>query len=392
MNRRTFFLSATTAGWMISAQADQIRLGLIGAGGRGRYVAGVARQHAGAAIAGVCDVYEPNLEKGLSELGNQAKAYRNYKALLDDKSINAVIIATPEHWHHRMLLDALAAGKDIYIEKPICQTPEQGVELVDAVKRSKSIVQVGTQRRSYDLYLKARKIVEAGTLGNVRMVRCWWLNNMLGGGAPGPLKGPLDWEQWQGPARRREMTPGRFQHWRYYSDYAGGIMADQGAHVFDGVQMLMGAGYVSVVNASAGKIHRAEVDTPESVVVCAEYPEDFLAVFTLNYAAMPYKPANDQLNQFDGDKARLDVSRDKLAIFARGSEEQAMLQETSGGTTKASEDHVKNFIECIRDRKPATATVEGAFQAALVTQMANISLREGRRVRWNRNTRKVEVG
>ncbi len=188
------------------------------------------------------------------------------------------------------------------------------------------------------------------------------------------------------------MSPARFREWRYFQDYAGGIMADQGAHVFDGVHMLMGAGYVSAVNASAGRIHRAEVDTPESVVVSAEYPEDFLAVFTINYAAMHYKPANDQLNQFDGDKARLDVSRDKLAVYARGNEEQPMLQETSGGTAKASEDHVKNFLQCIRDRKPATATVEGAFQAALVTQMANLSLRQGRRVRWNRDTRKVEVG
>ncbi len=195
MDRRTFFLSATSAGLLQAAPSDTIRMGLIGAGGRGRYVAGVARQNPGIAIGAVCDVYEPNLEKGLSESGNQAKAYRNYKALLDDKSIQAVIIATPEHWHHRMLLDALAAGKDVYIEKPLCQTPEQGVELVDAVKRSKSIVQVGTQRRSYDLYLKARKIVEAGTLGKVHMVRCWWLNNMLGGSATAPLQGPLDWEQ-----------------------------------------------------------------------------------------------------------------------------------------------------------------------------------------------------
>lgn len=390
MDRRTFFLAATSAGVLSSAPSDKIRIGLIGAGGRGRYVAGVARKDPAVEIGAVCDVYEPNLEKGLSESANQAKAYRNYKALLDDKSLQAVIIATPEHWHHRMLLDALDAGKDVYVEKPLCQTPEQGVEMVDAAKRSKSIVQVGTQRRSYDLYLKGRKIVEAGTLGTVRMVRCWWLNNMLGGNAPGPLKGPLDWEQWQGPAPRRPMSAARFQQWRYFRDYAGGIMADQGAHVFDGVHMLMGAGYVSAVNASAGRVHLAGIDTPESMVVNAEYPEDFLATFSINYAAMPYKAVNDQLNQFDGDKARLDVGRDKLAVYARGEEDRALLQEASGGTAKASEDHVKNFLNCIRDRKPATATVEGAFQAALVTQMANISVREGRRVRWNRELRKVE--
>src|ERR1700691_6156027 len=138
LNRRTFFL---TSGGALLAQAPpsrQLTAGLIGSGGRGRYLESVFRRDAGVRIAAICDVYEPNLEAGLSAAGNQAKAYRNYKALLDDKTIDVVIIATPEHWHHRMVLDALAAGKDVYVEKPLCQTPEQGVELMDAAARSKS--------------------------------------------------------------------------------------------------------------------------------------------------------------------------------------------------------------------------------------------------------------
>ena len=109
-------------------------------------------------------MFEPNLEAGLS-LAKGARAYRNYQDLLADKEIDAVIIATPEHWHYQMLLDALAAGKDVYVEKPLCHRPEQGVELMDAARRSKSIVQVGMQRRSYDLYLKARDIRASGALG-----------------------------------------------------------------------------------------------------------------------------------------------------------------------------------------------------------------------------------
>jgi predicted dehydrogenase len=118
--------------------------------------------------------------------------------------------------HHRQLLDAL--------EKPLCQTPEQGVEMVDASKRSRSIVQVGMQRRSYDLYLKGRDVRRSGALGNVRAVRSWWLNNYLRGGRA-QLKGPLDWEQWQGPAPRPPLDPQRFFQWRLFSDYAGGIVA-----------------------------------------------------------------------------------------------------------------------------------------------------------------------
>ena len=155
------------------------------------------------------------------------------------------------------------------------------------------------------------------------MVRSWWLNNYLGGEPATKLDGPLDWEQWQGPAARHPFDPNRFRNWRFYSDYAGGILADQGAHVFDGIHMLMGAGYPLAVNASAGKPHKAGVDQPESVVAIAEYPEDFLGVFTINYAAMQYKTRNDQLNQLDGDRARMDIGREELKVFLKGAEDAA---------------------------------------------------------------------
>lgn len=379
-----------SAGGALAAASEQIQAGLIGSGGRGRYIMSLMMKDPGVRATGVCDVYEPNLEAGLSASGNQARAYRNYRALLENKDIQVVIIATPEHWHHRMLLDALAAGKDVYVEKPLCQTPEQGVELVEAARRSKSVVQVGMQRRSYDLYLKAREVVRQGTLGNVRMVRSWWLNNNLRPPG-GTLKGPLDWEQWQGPAPRRPQDAARFFNWRSFADYSGGIMADQGAHVFDGIHMLMGAGYPSAVNASAGRIHRPGVDTPESVVVAAEYPEDFLAVFSINYAAMRYKSVNDQLNQLDGDRARLDIGRESYAVYKEGAEETPVLREASGGMSRASEEHVGNFLECVRTRERPTAPVELGFQAVLVTQMANISLREGRRVKWNSREKRVDL-
>src|SRR5271156_3404693 len=199
LQRRSFLLAG--GGALLKAQtapSDQITLGVIGSGGRGTFVMTVFQKDPSVRVGAICDVYEPNLENALSLASkDKAKAYRNYKQLLDDRNVQAVLIATPEHWHHRMVLDALAAGKDIYVEKPLCQTPEQGVELVDAETKSKSIVQVGMQRRSYDLFLDARKIVAAGTLGNVRMVRSWWLNNSVNGGPAKKLDGPLDWEQWQ---------------------------------------------------------------------------------------------------------------------------------------------------------------------------------------------------
>lgn len=396
MNRRIFLMGggAVAAG---AAPSDQVVLGVIGAGGRGTLVMTTFQKDPAVRVGALCDVYEPNLERAVSAAKKaQAVApvvYRNYKQLLADKEIQAVLIATPEHWHAQMVLDALAAGKDVYVEKPLCQTPEQGAALVEAGKKTKQIVQVGMQRRSYDLFLAGRDIVASGKLGKVRMVRSWWLNNYLGGRKATNLDGVLDWEQWQGPVKKRvPLDPDIFRNWRYYADYAGGIVADQGAHVYDGIHLLTNAGYPLAVTAAAGKPHREGFDTPESVVVTAEYPEDFIGVFSINYAAMRYLTRNDQMNHLDGDKARMDIGREECKVYLEGTEETpAISRKSEKGFNWATDLHVQNFLECVRTRKTPTAPMYLGFQAALVVQMANLSLKAGRRTRWNAKLNKVEV-
>lgn len=396
VKRRTFLLGAGALAAYASPPSDQVVLGVIGSGGRGTLVMTTFQKDPALRVGAICDVYEPNLEHAISVAskvpGTLPKVFRNYRELLADKDIQAVLIATPEHWHYQMVMDAMAAGKDIYVEKPLCQTPAQGVKLVEAEKTTKSIIQVGMQRRSYDLYQEGRGIVASGKLGNVRMVRSWWLNNYLGGAAATKLDGPLDWEQWQGPAPHRPFDANRFRQWRFYSDYAGGILADQGAHVFDGIHMLMNATYPSAVNASGGKPHKAGVDQPESVVAIAEYPEDFLGVFSVNYAAMQYLTRNDQLNQVDGDQARMDIGREELKVFLKGAEDRPETQKKSEkGFGYATDLHVMNFLECVRTRKTPTAPMKLAFPAALVVQMANLALKQGRRQKWNPALNRVEV-
>jgi predicted dehydrogenase len=394
LNRRTFLLTGAALAAHAAPPSDQIALGVIGSGGRGTFVMGVFQKDAAVRVAAICDVYEPNLERAVGVAskvpGNQPKIYRNYKDLLADRDIEAVLIATPEHWHYQMVLDALAAGKDVYVEKPLCQTPEQGVRLVEAEAHTKSIVQVGMQRRSYDLYKDGREMVASGKLGTVRMVRSWWLNNYLGSGVATKLDGPLDWEQWQGPAAHHAFDANRFRQWRFYSDYAGGILADQGAHVFDGIHMLMGAGYPLAVNASAGKPHKPGVDQSECVVAVAEYPEDFIGVFSVNYAAMQYKLPNDQSNQLDGDRARMDIGREDLKVYLKGAEgEPAITAKSEKGFGWATDLHVQNFLECVRTRNKPAAPMKLAFQAALVVQMANLSLKQEHRVKWSAEAGKV---
>ena len=292
-----------------------------------------------------------------------------------------------------MVLDALAAGKDVYVEKPLCHTPEEGVRLVEAEKHTKSIVQVGMQRRSYDLYQQGRDIVAAHKLGAVRMVRSWWLNNYLGGAVATKLDGPLDWEQWQGPAERRPFDANRFRQWRFYSEYAGGILADQGAHVFDGIHMLMGAGLPSRRErlrrqAAQARRQSARIRGRHRRVSRGLHRD----VFSVNYAAMQYRTRNDQLNQLDGDAARMDIGREELKVFNKGAEDApAITAKSERGFGYATDLHVQNFLECVRTRKTPTAPMRIAFQAALVVQMANLSLRQGRRLRWNAAASKVEA-
>jgi len=394
MERRAFLLGGSGLLMAAAAPSDQLVLGVIGSGGRGTAVMKVFQSHGEVKVGAICDVYEPNLEHAISVAvkgGSQPKSYRNYQDLLADKDVQAVLIATPEHWHYQMVMDAIAAGKDIYVEKPLCRTPEEGIALVRAERNSKCVIQVGMQRRSYDLYLAARKIVASGTLGQVRMVRSWWLNNSLTAMPATRLEGKLDWNQWQGPAERRAFDPNRFRNWREYSEYSGGIVADQGAHVFDGIHLLMNAGFPLAVNSSSGRVHKEKVDTPESVVVMAEYPEDFLAVFTINYAAMHYKPRNDQLNQLDGDQARLDIGREDFKLYRQRNEEQPeVAQHSELGFSHATDLHVANFLECVKTRQTPTAPIRLGFQAVLVVQMANMARKQGRRLRWNAQTNQVE--
>lgn len=386
MDRR-IFLMASSAAAMAQTPSDRIRLGLIGAGGRGRRVTSEFKRDGNLEVAAACDVYEPNLERGLSELGPGLKSYRDYRKLLDDPDIDVVLIATPEHWHHRMTLDAMAAGKDVYVEKPLCHTPEEGKELVEAQRKSDRIVQVGMQRRSYNLYQEARDLRREGRIGTCRMVRTYWLNHRLTATARA-FEGSLDWEQWLGPAAERlssnEPDPTMFFNWRHVSAFAGGIVIDQGAHIYDSIHMIMDAGYPTAVNASACKGHVEGVDQPESVVVIAEYPEDFLAVFTINYAAMRYEQRADQLNAYDGDLARMDIGREFLRIYDRDAPQTAAVaKEQPGGFAQATIDHVANFLDCVRTRKTPNAPMEKGFQAALILQLANLSIEQGRKIRWD---------
>lgn len=390
MDRRSFLLTAAAAQRVLGAN-DRIRTGIIGAGGRGRYLTGQFKE-IGAEMAAVCDVYEPNLQAGLKEANTGAKPFRNYHKLLDDKSIDAVIVATPDHWHARMVIDAVEAGKDVYCEKPMAHTIPETYAIVEAVRRTKRVVQVGMQRRSSELFQEGKKIVDSGQIGVVKLVTSAWYN-YVPALRKHNLEGDLDWKQWSGSTPERPMDPERFFNWYYFADYSGGMLVGQGAHIIDCILWYMNSTMPLAVTCTGGKAMPG-ADFPQSGVIAFEYPEYF-ATFTLGYEAMQYSWFNDQIKQFHGNKGRLDVGREwyveypqqKTAIEMKSSAEN----KKPGSFATAAPAHIRNFLECIKTRKDPNAPVEAGQATAIVLAMAMDSLRAGRRLKWNGASRKAEV-
>lgn len=392
VGRRGFVLASGVAGFgQILGANDRFRGGIIGSGSRGRYLTGEFKE-IGVEMAAVCDVYEPNLAEGLKVANSGAKAYDNYRRLLDDKSIDVVIVATPDHWHAQMTIDAVKAGKDVYVEKPMAHTIDEGFAVIKAVRETGRVVQVGTQRRSFDLFIEARKLVDTGVLGDVHLVTSQWMSYQEDF-PQRSLEGKLDWKQWLGSAPARVLDPARFFGWYYYWDYSGGLLVGQAAHIVDAINWFMNSGVPLAVSCTGGKPHVKGVEVPETAVICIEYPEDYVATFTLGYRSMRYNSFNDQIEQFHGTKARFDIGREWYALYPQSNAiemKPSVEKKLPGSFWPAARAHIRNFLDCVQSRKDPNATVEMGQNTNIVLAMAMDSLRSGRRIRYNPVSRKTE--
>lgn len=382
MDRRAFLATSTTA----FAQSDRIRGAVLGSGGRGQLHIREFKE-IGVDVAAVCDVYRPSLDAGLKLASTGARAFDDYRRVLDDKSIEIVVVATPDHWHARMAIDAVNAGKDVYVEKPMAHTIDEGFAIIDAVRKTKRIVQVGTQRRSYDVFLEAKTHMTPAKVGDVHFVNGWWYNNQAGVNTR-PLEGKLDWNQWLGAAPKRAEDAARFRNWYYYYDYSGGLMVGQAAHIIDSIHWFMGATYPSAVTCAGGRVNLAGVEIPETTTMCLEYPENFMATFSVGYKAMRYSGHLDQLVQYNGSKARYDVGRESFALYpedTKATELKASIEKRAPGTfAVATRQHIRNFLDCVKSRQEPNAPVEAGQYTSVAMVMAIEALRTGRRVTFDR--------
>jgi len=281
LNRRNFLKAAALAASPALVPAlganDKINVGWIGVGTRSDY--GIQWLHDAAPndvnLAAICDTCGPYIERGVANVqktwGNTPKTYVDYRELLANKDIDAVYIMTPEHLHRDMAIAALNAGKHVYLEKPLAHTVEEAQEIMRAVAKSKSVIQVGTQNRSNSLYQMAKTMISQGVIGDCHYVRAFWYRNALPSGAPAwryPLDPALtaqnaDWNKFLGPAPEKPFDAHRYGQWRLYWDYSSGIATDLMVHQTDITAFVMGRGIPSSVVATGGVLRWTESDDRE---------------------------------------------------------------------------------------------------------------------------------
>jgi predicted dehydrogenase len=391
MQRRKLLFTAASAAAVQGAN-ERVRGAIIGAGGRGRFLTAEFKE-IGVEMAAVCDVYKPNLEAGLKAASTGAKAYSDYRKLLEDKSLEVVIVATPDHWHAQMVIDAVHAGKDVYVEKPMAHTPDEGYRIIEAVRKTKRVVQVGTQRRSFPLFHEAKKLMTEGGIGDVRLVNGWWYNHQTSV-RQGKFEGEIDWKAWLGTAPKRDADPARFFNWYYYWDYSGGLMIGQAAHIVDSIHWFMNSGIPSAVVVGGGRPNLEGVEVPETTTMCLEYPENYLTTFTVGYKAMRYSGTLDQLVQYNGSKARFDVGRESYALYRedpKAIELKPSAQKVEPGTfNSATRAHIRNLLECVKSRQDPNAPVEAGHATSVAMCMAMEALRRGVRAKWNDRQKRID--
>ncbi len=290
MNRREFIKHSSLAAaaatlvpdaFAQSAASDRVTVGVLGSGARAQELMHLSRQLPGVDIVAVCDAYQGRAERARSLTEDKARIVDDYRKILDDKSVDAVFIGTPDHWHRQMSLDALSAGKDVYIEKPMTLEIDEGLEIISATKSSSRIYQIGSQGMSSATQEMARRMVSEGRLGQVTMIRASYNRNTASGAWLYPIPPNADettcnWKQFLGPAPERPFDLERFFRWRCYWDYSGGIPTDLFVHLVTSIHFIMDAKMPESVTAS-GQLYRwkdsREVeDTVNGIMV---YPEGF---------------------------------------------------------------------------------------------------------------------
>jgi predicted dehydrogenase len=387
--------AAMTAGYTATglgfAANETITVGCIGTGGRCRKLMQSLAGVPGVKIAAVCDIWDFHLEEGRKLAQPGAFATKDYRAVLDLKDIDAVLIGTPDHWHVPITVDACAAEKDVYVEKPLTHDLSEGARVIEAQNRHNRIVQVGTQQRSMPHLQRAFDIVKSGQLGQIHKVHLTWNRNAPRSARPNLNIDPktVDWKRFLGTAKPQPFDEYRFRQWRWFWDFGGGIFTDLMVHWIDVVHWYLGLDHPATA-ASIGDHFQAKDlwETPDTVQTVMQYPDQQVEAY---FEGTFVNARNGAMCEFMGSEATLYIDRGRYEVHPERRSKLKPSELVLGSGPRGADFydqpdgellHLSNWIECIRSRKRPNCPVEAGVGSASAAHLANKALRSGAVARW----------
>jgi predicted dehydrogenase len=381
--------------------ADQINIGAIGINGMGWANVTSALKQPGVNLVALCDVDKNVLDKRMNDLSkmnvdaSKVKTYNDYRKLLDQKDIDAVIIGTPDHWHALIMMDACAAGKDVYVEKPVGNSIMECRAMVAAQKRYNRVVQAGQWQRSQQHFKDAVDYVYSGVLGNIRTVKVWCYQGWMKPAPVVPDSAPpagVDYKQWLGPAQTRPFNSSRFHfNFRWFWDYAGGLMTDWGVHLLDYGLLGMKAPVPKTVVSLGGKFAYPELaqETPDTLTALYEF-DNFNLVWDHAMGIDNGSYGRDHGIAYIGNNATLVLNRGGWEVIEEKNSKNKVAKPLQKASDNGLDKHWENFISVVRSRKinELHCPIEAGAHVATVAQMGNISFKSGQRVVWNKAAEK----
>jgi predicted dehydrogenase len=423
MDRRNFLKAAGAAGMTINlftkdvhGANDRVALAFIGTGAQGiSNLRNALAARDQAQVVAVCDVYQPALEKAAAavraEYGSDPKKVKDFREILADKSIDAVCISTPDHWHALMAVEACKAGKDVYVEKPAFVYLDEGPAMVEAARKYNRIVQGGTMQRSMPTFLKAKEIVDSGVLGPITWCKTWstGLAKKEGYGRPADSDPPpdLDWDMWLGPAPKVPFNENRwgvfkatFPTFRYFWDYAGGSMTDWGVHFIDPIHQCLGEPMPFAITALGGKFWvQDNTETADTMTASFQYP-DFMMTYELRESCAAPMFGQGGATGIMGTEGMVVLTRSGCWLNPNKGSSVEPIEFTvgrakdAGGTTAPERprvsDHWKNFLDCIKTRQKPVSDIENLVRSSAVCVLGNVSMRAKTRLDFDEKTFTVQ--
>ena len=382
-------LSALSTKTAVGAN-DKVRVGLIGCGGMGRGDLNTFFMNPEVDCPIICDIDDAQIAKTAKMVegkrGKLPDTVKDFRRVIDRNDIDVCLVATPDHWHALPMIYACQAGKDVYVEKPLGRTIQEGRAMLEAQKQNNRVVQMGTQWRSGKHYGEAVDFIQSGKLGKIRMVRTWAYLDWLGGvGNPpdGPVPAGVDYDMWLGPAPVRPFNPNRFHfNFRWFWDYAGGLMTDWGVHLLNVCLWAMGPETPLRVSSSGGRhVLTDNSETPDTQVTVYDFPS-YTLIFEHQIQGGLGPGGRPHGMLFNGTEGTLIIDSQGWEVIPEPKKNSLEAAKHPAGPD-ARPAHVRNFLDCVNTREKPVENLEIAHFVSSIAHLGNIAMRSQSEIAWD---------